>query len=99
MSSFWNIGEIDTRRSLPASPSSRRLYVAMCSRGPWRIPRSGTFVAAFDGVAQLWFDDIDGFLEYLQSPNYKDGIRLDEEKFTDPRKVQLLFSEEKTIIG
>ena len=60
---------------------------------------AGTFVAAFDGVAQLWFDDIDGFLEYLQSPNYKDVIRLDEEKFTDPRKVQLLFSEETTIIG
>jgi uncharacterized protein (TIGR02118 family) len=55
--------------------------------------------APFDGIAQLWFDDADGFLEYVQSPNYRDVIRLDEIKFVDPTRVQFLFSEEKPILG
>jgi uncharacterized protein (TIGR02118 family) len=59
----------------------------------------GIPTAPFDGIAQLWFDDVDGFLEYLQSPNYQDVIRLDELKFVDPRKVQFLFSTETSIIG
>jgi uncharacterized protein (TIGR02118 family) len=60
---------------------------------------AGIPTAPFDGIAQLWFDDVAGFLEYIQSPNYQDVIRLDEAKFVDPRKVQLLFSEETRIIG
>lgn len=59
----------------------------------------GFAVAPFDGVAQLWFDDMAGFQTYLRSPNYQDVIRLDEIKFTDPARVQFLFSEETTIMG
>jgi hypothetical protein len=59
---------------------------------------AGLSVAPFDGIAQIWFDDADGFLEYLNSSNYQDIIRPDEERFTDPRKVQFLFSEETPII-
>ncbi|MBV8795167.1 MAG: EthD domain-containing protein, partial [Hyphomicrobiales bacterium] len=47
----------------------------------------------------IWYDNIDGFLEYLQSSNYNDVIRPDEERFTDPRRVQFMFSEETPIIG
>ena len=52
----------------------------------------------YDGIAQLWFDDTAGFLAYIQSPNYQEVIRLDEERFADPTKVQLLFSEETVMI-
>jgi uncharacterized protein (TIGR02118 family) len=55
--------------------------------------------APFDGIAQLWFDDSAGFLEYLQSANYRDVIRLDENKFVDPTRVQFLFSEDHPIFG
>jgi uncharacterized protein (TIGR02118 family) len=59
---------------------------------------AGISTAPFDGIAQLWFDDIAGFLEYIQSPNYRDVIQPDEAKFVDPKKVQFLFSEEMPVI-
>jgi uncharacterized protein (TIGR02118 family) len=60
---------------------------------------AGLSAAPFDGIAQIWFDDVDGFLEYLRSPNYMDIIRPDEERFTDPTRVQFMFSREMPIIG
>ena len=55
--------------------------------------------APFDGIAQLWFDNPAGFVEYLQSPNYRDVIRPDENKFVDQTRVQFLFSEETPMFG
>ena len=54
-------------------------------------------VAPYDGIAQLWFADMAGFTEYIESSNYQDVIRIDEAKFVDPAKVQLIFSEETEI--
>jgi uncharacterized protein (TIGR02118 family) len=62
-------------------------------------PPASVPVAEFDGVAQLWFDDVAGFEAYIGSENYRDVIRLDELKFVNPDKGKLLFSEETTIIG
>ncbi len=59
----------------------------------------GVPAASFDGIAQLWFDDIDGFLTYAQSENYRDVILPDERRFTDKTGTQLMFSEEFTIIA
>jgi uncharacterized protein (TIGR02118 family) len=54
--------------------------------------------AAYDGIVQLWFENMAGFVEYIQSPNYQDVIKLDEEKFVDHSKVRLLFSEELPLL-
>jgi uncharacterized protein (TIGR02118 family) len=62
-------------------------------------PPAGVPVAEFDGVAQLWFDDVAAFEAYLGSENYRDVISLDEGKFVNPDKGKMLFSEETTIIG
>jgi uncharacterized protein (TIGR02118 family) len=62
-------------------------------------PPAGAFLAPFDGIAQIWFDNVDGFVEYLQSANYTEIIRPDEERFTDPTRVEFMFSEETAIIG
>jgi hypothetical protein len=59
----------------------------------------GVNVADYDGIAQLWFDDMKGFLDYAQSDNYRDIIRIDEQKFTDGKRVEFMFSEETPIIG
>jgi uncharacterized protein (TIGR02118 family) len=56
-------------------------------------------VADYDGIAQLWFDDIEGFRGVLISMNYMDVILVDEQKFIDPKRVEFLFSEETSIIG
>jgi hypothetical protein len=51
-----------------------------------------------DGIVELWFDNIDGFNAFANSPSYLNVIKLDEERFTDPKKCEYFFSEERTII-
>jgi hypothetical protein len=50
------------------------------------------------GIVELWFDDIDGFNAFANSPSYLNVIKQDEERFTDPKKSEYFFSEERTII-
>jgi hypothetical protein len=35
----------------------------------------------------------------FSSQNYRDVIKVDEQKFTDPKRVEFLFSEETPIAG
>ena len=51
-----------------------------------------------DGIVELWFDNIDGFNAFANSPSYLNVIKQDEERFTDPKKCEYFFSEERTII-
>ena len=51
-----------------------------------------------DGIVELWFDNIDGFNSFANSPSYLNVIKQDEERFTDPKKCEYFFSEERTII-
>jgi hypothetical protein len=51
-----------------------------------------------DGIVELWFDNIDGFNAFANSPSYLNVIKLDEERFEDPKKSEYFFSEERTII-
>jgi uncharacterized protein (TIGR02118 family) len=59
----------------------------------------GIVASDLDGIAQVWFDDIEGFNGVFGSHNYRDVIRVDEEKFTDGKRCEFLFSEEASIIG
>jgi hypothetical protein len=61
-------------------------------------PPKGLKIADYDGIAQLWFDDMDGYNGVFSSQNYKDVIRPDELKFTDQTRVEFLFSEETPIM-
>ena len=51
-----------------------------------------------DGIVELWFDNIGGFNAFANSPSYLNVIKQDEERFTDPKKCEYFFSEERTII-
>ena len=55
--------------------------------------------ADYDGIAQVWFDDMNGFHGVFSSQNYRDVIKVDEQKFTDPKRVEFLFSEETEILA
>jgi hypothetical protein len=66
---------------------------------------SGRLIAASNGwknllvrILELWFDNIDGFNAFANSPSYLNVIKQDEERFTDPKKCEYFFSEERTII-
>ena len=56
-------------------------------------------LADYDGIAQVSFDDMNGFHGVFSSQNYRDVIKVDEEKFTDPERVEFLFSEETEILA
>ncbi len=60
------------------------------------VPK-GITAANYDGLAELWFDNMDGFRSYLDSENYRDVIHVDELNFNDG-KPDLLFSEEIMIM-
>ena len=62
-------------------------------------PPKSVALADFDGIAQVRFDDIDGFHCVFSSQNYRDVIRVDEQTFTDGTRSEFVFSEETSIVG
>jgi len=59
---------------------------------PFGIP--GTY----DGVAELWFDNVDEAAKAFREPKYLEIIRADELKFVDPRKCISFVTEELPVI-
>ena len=51
----------------------------------------------YDGVAELWFDDVKALLEARQSPQWKASSE-DEANFIDDRKVAYFVSQEHLIV-
>jgi uncharacterized protein (TIGR02118 family) len=52
---------------------------------------------AYDGMAELWFDDAAALLAARQSPQWQ-AITQDEANFVDHNKVAYFVSEEHTIV-
>jgi len=53
--------------------------------------------AAFDGMAELWFDDLAAVLEARQSPEWE-ASTADEANFVDPTRSAAFVSEERRIL-
>jgi uncharacterized protein (TIGR02118 family) len=51
----------------------------------------------FDGMAELWFDDMEALLEARQSPEWKASSE-DEANFIDHDRVAYFVSEERVIL-
>ena len=51
----------------------------------------------YDGMAELWFDDIDALLKARQSPEWQ-ASHADEANFIDHNKVAYFVSEEHVIL-
>ncbi len=64
---------------------SRALRIAKDARPP-----------DFDGVAELWFDDVDALLQARGSEEWRLS-GLDEANFIDPASTAYLVSEERTV--
>lgn len=52
---------------------------------------------AFDGVTELWFDDVAGIGRVFQDPEYLAVIRPDEELFCDMHGCEFLVTEENVV--
>ena len=86
----------DSRRaqSYPVVQANVRRYVQQkASEGlPAAVP-----TPSYDGIGELWFDDLNGALAALTSESYPTIVVPDEEKFIDRSKMQFLLTTENEI--
>jgi uncharacterized protein (TIGR02118 family) len=84
---YWKIihGAIGAR-----IPRLRRLVQSL------RITVPGDKRPDYDGVSELWFDDIESLLKACQSPEWKASSE-DEKNFIDHNKVAYFVSKEHVI--
>lgn len=54
--------------------------------------------AAYDGAAEVWFDDMEALRRAVASPEYA-AAREDEGRFIDLEHAALIFTEEVPILG
>ena len=54
--------------------------------------------APYDGVAEIWFENLEDAAAMFTSPHYKTVVAADEDKFLDRSKTVFLYAHEKTIM-
>ena len=58
----------------------------------------GSTAPAFDGAAELWFDDMEALRAAMQSPETKAALE-DEKNFIDHSRVASFITTEKPVVG
>ena len=81
--------------ALPEVKRHVRRYV-QCHTLPASL--AGLPPITFDGVTELWFDDVAGLEAVFSSQNYMQTIRPDEAKFLDLDACEFVLSTETLII-
>lgn len=81
---------------LPAVRQHVRRYV-QCHTIPASIP--GLPPVTFDGITELWFDDVAGLEAVFTSESYMETIRPDEAKFLDLHACEFVLSTETVFIA
>ncbi len=59
----------------------------------------GTTASKFDGIAEIWFDDIAGAKAFFESDGYKRNVIPDEEAFMDRKRCELLYTHEHGVMA
>jgi uncharacterized protein (TIGR02118 family) len=59
----------------------------------------GTTASNFDGIAEIWFDDISGAKAFFESDDYQKNVIPDEEAFMDRKRCELLYTHEYSVMG
>ena len=82
--------------SLPASRRHVRRYVQSHALGV-ELPNMPP--SRYDGITEIWFDDIDGFAAVFTSPEYLATIRPDEQSFLDLASGDTSLTTEHVVYG
>ncbi len=83
-------------RALPEVRQHVRRYV-QCHTIPATIP--GLPPVTFDGITELWFDDVAGLEALFGSEAYLATIRPDEAQFLDLHACEFVLSTETVVIA
>lgn len=82
--------------SLPASIENVRRYVQSHNVGS-DLP--GMPPSRYDGVTEIWFDDVAGFAAVFTSREYFATVRPDEESFLNLAAGDVFLSTENVVFG
>lgn len=81
--------------SLPAVRQHVRHYVQQHAL-PLEMP--GLPPGKYDGITELWFDDVAGIAALFGDPDYLAQIRPDEERFLDLHGCDFMVSQEHVVL-
>ena len=81
--------------SLPEVKENVRRYV-QCHSSQETMP--GLPPPKYDGITELWFDDVESIGKVFSSADYMKQIRPDEEKFLNLHNCDFLISTENQVI-
>ena len=92
--SYWTNEHVRLVCSLEGFTSAVRRYT---QQHPLESPE-GLPEAPYDGIAELWLDDMESLGQVFGQEVYASVVVPDEEKFLDRAKTVMLITEEKQII-
>jgi uncharacterized protein (TIGR02118 family) len=92
--SYWTNEHVHLLLSLEEFTSVVRRYT---QQHPLASPE-GLPEAPYDGIAELWLDDMDSLERAFGHEVYASVVVADEERFLDRAKTVMLITEEKQII-
>ena len=81
--------------SIPAVEAHVRRYVQQHTL-PVELP--GLPSVKYDGITELWFDDVSAIAAVFGDPEYLARVRPDEEKFLDLHGCDFIISQETPIL-
>ncbi|MFC4375511.1 EthD domain-containing protein [Nocardia halotolerans] len=91
---YWTQQHTPMVAGLPGGEVPVRRYVQLLPTDD-SIP--GIDTLAYDGVAELWVDDIADAAHWFSSEPYTTTIAADEEKFLDRSRTRFLYTTEHPI--
>ena len=81
--------------SIPAVKAHVRRYVQQHAL-PVELP--GLPPAKYDGITELWFDEVAGIAAVFGDAKYMERVRPDEKRFLDLHECDFIVSEETVMI-
>ena len=82
--------------SIPVVKETVRRYV---QQHALNVDLPGLPPGKYDGITELWFDDVEAIGRCFSDPEYMARIRPDEESFLDLHACEFVISEETVVVG
>lgn len=86
----------DLFMSVPAVRDTVRRYVQQHTIA---VPLPGMPPAKYDGITELWFDDVEALARCFSDAEYLERIRPDEDSFLDLLGCDFIVSNENVVLA
>ena len=94
-SEYWLHAHAPKIVALPGAQQVVKSYIQQVAMSD--LP-GGLPVADFDGMAELWFDDLQSAMTIMGSREYLETIPTDEPNFIDPTATRIMVTHERRCI-